>query len=89
MCLCKGQFHKTYTNAKMLYQVCSHCRELLSEKTLKEHHILYFDDVNRCWIKVTTDSDESRTSSPLCVSLPGTCERESLCDVESLELGKA
>ena len=73
----------------MSYQVCGHCRELLSEKTLKEHHRLYSDNVNGCWIKVTTDSDESRMSSPLCVSPPGTRERDSLCDVESLELGEA
>ena len=51
--------------------MCGHCDQLLSEKTLKEHRKLYFNDANGAWIRFRGEDDHnSRCSSPLCVSLP-------------------
>ena len=56
------------------YQVCPHCNQLLSEKTLKEHRRLYYDDEREVWVKFSSSTyqtdDHSRTSSPLEVSPP-------------------
>ena len=55
------------------YQVCGHCNQLLSEKALKEHRRLYFDDQKGEWIKLSkkSQSNESNTSSPIDLSPPG------------------
>ena len=55
----------------MSYRMCGHCDQLLSEKTLKEHRKLYFNDANGTWIRFRGEDDHNiRCSSPLCVSLP-------------------
>ena len=70
---------------KMSYQVCGHCHQLLSEKTLKEHRRLYCDNEKGTWTEITAeDCDTSQASFPLCVSPPGT-EGDSQLDVESVE----
>lgn len=55
------------------YQVCGHCNQLLSDKALKEHYRLYFDDEKGVWIKFSEEdkSGGSLVSSPLGFSPPG------------------
>ena len=58
----------------MSYQVCGHCDQLLSKKTLNEHRRLYFDENKESWIKFNMDASahDSQESSLLSVSPPGT-----------------
>ncbi len=52
------------------YQECGHCEKKVSLKTYKEHRRLYFHDGR--WIKPSqgTCGEDSRSSSPMCVSDP-------------------
>ena len=52
------------------YDVCGHCNQILSEKALKEHRRLYYDERSRVWITVDK-SAVSPASSPFCLSPPG------------------
>ena len=48
------------------YDVCGHCNQIISEKVLKEHLRLYYDETNRVWITVEKFS-ASPVSSPFLV----------------------
>ena len=65
----------------LVYEICGHCNQLLSEKAIKEHRRLYFDEKKGVWIKLSQESDDSLASSPLGLSPPGS----DALDVESVD----
>ena len=53
------------------YQLCSHCNQLLSDKAIKEHRRLYYDEEHKVWLKVSQGEASSCGSSPFELSPPG------------------
>ena len=54
--------------------MCPHCDQLLSDKAIKEHRRIYYDNDQKEWVKVTSESQEqearSSASSPLGITPP-------------------